>query len=39
MLKNPLVKTILTIVAVLAVISLLRPQIRQIPVVGPLIAG
>lgn len=39
MLKSPIVKTVLTIVAVIAVINLLKPTIYKVPVVGPLIAG
>jgi hypothetical protein len=34
MLKSPLVKTVLTVVAVIAVLNLLRPYTSKIPVVG-----
>lgn len=39
MLKNPIVKTVLTILTVIAVVNLFRPQIAKVPLVGPLIAG
>lgn len=39
MFKNPIVKAVLTVLAVIIVVNLLKPQIAKIPVVGPLIAG
>lgn len=39
MFKNPLVQSVLTVLAVLVVVNLFKPQIRAIPVVGNLIAG